>query len=138
MGYSTQFEGILAFAAEPTAAQLGRLNEIFGEDCRDHPEWSAPGLYYIDLELTKDFSGIKWNGAEKTYGMVEFVNLVTRLMREQWPEFRLTGALLAQGEEVGDIWRLVIDDAGIASKQAVAIEGKVVRCPHCEESFIAK
>lgn len=135
MGYSTDFKGSLSFATEPTAAQLARLNEIFGEDCREHPEWAAPGLYYIDLELSKDFGGIKWNDAEKTYYMPECVNLVTRLMRDQWPEFRLVGTLLAQGEEIDDRWRLVLDEAGNATKQVLQPSGKKVKCPHCEESF---
>lgn len=135
MGYTTSFEGELRFASEPTASQLAALSAMLGEDCRDHPEWEAPGLYYIDLELTKDFCGLRWNDAEKTYDMDKLVNVVIRQMRKQWPDFGLTGALMAQGEDVGDIWALRIGDDGFAIKCDVPKAGESVKCPHCGESF---
>jgi hypothetical protein len=107
MGYSTSFKGELRFTSEPTAKQLAALKAICGEDCRDHPEWEgSEGLYYVDLELTDDFSGIRWNGAEKTYGLERIVNVVLAEMRKQWPDFGLTGSLLAQGESLEDRWAL--------------------------------
>jgi hypothetical protein len=137
MGYSTEFKGELRFANEPTAKQLAALQSMFGEDCRDHPEWSdATGLYYVDLELTEDFTGIRWNGAEKTYGLEKIVNVVIREMRKQWPDFALTGTLYAQGEDAEDRWALHVGEDGFASKQALAITGQRVICPHCGGKFI--
>jgi hypothetical protein len=136
MGYSTSFKGELRFTSEPTAKQLAALSAMFGEDCRDHPEWDAKGLYYVDLELNDDFTGIRWNGAEKTYGLEQIVNVVIRQMRKQWPDFGLTGSLLAQGESLEDRWALHIGEDGFASKQAIAITGQRVTCPHCESTFI--
>jgi len=135
MGYSTSFSGELRFATDPTASQLAKLNTMFGEDCRDHPEWDASGLYYIDLELTPDFLGIKWNGAEKTYGMDKCVNVITKEMRKEWPEFAFVGGMLAQGEDIEDRWTLSIGDDGMAFASKLAITGKVVTCPHCEQRF---
>jgi hypothetical protein len=136
MGYSTNFTGQLGFNRELTGPQLARLNEIFGEDCRDHPEWGAKDLYYIDLELTPKFDGVKWNGAEKTYGMHEAVNLVTRLMRASWPEFSFTGSMAAQGEDPEDRWQLYVNDEGIAEKRMVLIVGTRCACPECGHNFI--
>ncbi len=137
MGYSTEFKGELKFTKEPTASQLAKLNSMFGEDCRDHPEWDeSEGLCYIDLELTKDFSAIKWNGAEKTYDLDKLVNVVIIEMRKEWPEFSLTGELLAQGEDIEDRWQLCFDHDGFAHRRDVAIVGRKCRCPHCEEEFI--
>lgn len=135
MGYSTNFTGELKFTADATAPQLAALKAMMGEDCRDHPEWKAPGLYYVDLELTDDFTGIKWNGAEKTYGLEDIVNLVLRVMREKWPAFGLVGALCAQGEDVEDRWALTMGEDGLAHKVKVALTGKIVTCPHCEQRF---
>ena len=123
MGYSTDFRGTLEFTHELTASQLAYLNIILGEDCREHPEWQADinavsdhKLDYIDLELATDFSGIRWNGAEKTYSMTECVNLIIRLMQKRWPDFGLEGKLEAQGEDWDDRWFLVVD-GGTATRE---------------------
>lgn len=63
MGYTTNFKGELKFTKELKASELAKLSSMLGEDCREHPEWDYEGpLYYIDLELLEDFSGIKWDG----------------------------------------------------------------------------
>lgn len=136
MGYTTEFTGELKFTSEATAAQLAALNEMFGEDCRDHPEWGAKDAYYIDPELNDDFTGVRWNGAEKSYEMVECVNVVIRQMRQQWPNFGLSGSMAAQGEDVEDRWALTIGEDGFAHKAKIAVTGKVVVCPHCDERFV--
>lgn len=136
MGYSTDFKGELRFVNEPTASQLVALKNMCGEDCREHPEWGTDGLYYIDLELTDDFTGLRWNGAEKTYDLDKLVNVVIIEMRKRWPDFALTGALAAQGEEVTDRWALVIGETGLAEKRKVAVTGAIVTCPECACRFV--
>ncbi len=136
MGYTTKFKGQLGFAKEPTVQQLGALNAMFGEDFRDHPEWEEPDLYYIDLELTPAFDGVRHNGAEKTYDLEKIVSAVTKVMRKTWPDFSFTGNLLAQGESIEDRWILRIGDDGMAARHKTAVTGKRVVCPRCEEAFI--
>ncbi len=135
MGYSTEFKGQLTFVQPLSAEQRAVLERMFDEDCRDHPEWDAPGLYYIDLRLTSDASGIEWNGAEKTYGLDKIVNVVLRQMRETWPDFALVGTMVAQGEDLEDRWALTIREDGWAHKLPVAPTGQTVTCPHCQGSF---
>lgn len=136
MGYNTKFKGVLGFEQELTAKQLATLNSMLDEDCREHPEWEdSKGLYYVDLELTKDFSGLKHSGAEKTYDLEKIVNVVTKQMRRQWPEFALRGELLAQGEDIEDRWRLVIDNNGWAVRIDCRLNGKKIKCPHCDGEF---
>jgi hypothetical protein len=136
MGYTTKFKGELKFVHEPTVAQLKKLNSMFGEDCREHPEWDAKDLSYIDLKLADDLSGIKWDdGTEKTYHMERLVNVVITEMRKQFPDFALAGKLLAQGEEIEDRWELAIWTDGLAYKRDLPMPGKKVKCPHCRESF---
>jgi hypothetical protein len=140
MGYNTNFTGELKFTTELSAAALLKLQSFFDEDCRDHPEWGAEaaGLTYIDLELTKDGKGIQWNGAEKTYELVEKINLIIGLMKKEFPEFGLSGSMTAQGEDVEDRWHIVFREGreGYCEMQDAVINGRTVECPHCKESFL--
>lgn len=139
MGYTANFKGTLKFTSEPTGPQLAHLNRILGQDIRDLDWVEKQGddyWYHFDLELTPDFDGVRWSGAEKTYGMVEVVNTVLYEMRKKWPDFGLSGRLDAQGEEVGDVWALEVSEGGLARKIEYRLEGREVECPHCEETFI--
>lgn len=139
MGYTTKFTGMLEFASEVTVPQLAVLDTVLGEDRRDHPEWefdSPAGFYFIDLELAEGYSGLRWSGDEKSHGMVQAVNTVLRIMRKTWPEFGLSGRMDAQGEEVGDVWALVVEPGGEARKVEMRLEGRRVECPECEHEFV--
>lgn len=136
MGYTTNFSGQLSFIDKPSSEQITFLASMFDEDCREHPEWNATKLTYIDLEFTEDMMGFQWNGAEKTYYLVEIVNLIITEARKRWPEFGLVGTLMAQGEEIGDLWALAIGDDGFACREEVVMAGKVITCPHCDEKFV--
>jgi len=137
MGYSTEFKGELKFIRELTASQLSEVSKFINEDCRDHPEWENTDNYYVDLELLKDFSGLKWNGAEKTYGMVDIVNMIIVNMSKKCPDFGLVGKLSAQGEDFDDRWSLVVND-GEAKREEVVIVGAKITCPNCEHVFIVE
>lgn len=116
------------------------LETLFDEDFREHPEWKkyvTPHSYfnYIDLEFSNDRCGLVHNGSEKSNDLHETINLVTNIMRDNgFPEFELTGSMLCQGEEIGDIWRLKMID-GVAYQQPIEIEGKYVTCPDCGHQF---
>jgi hypothetical protein len=140
MGYNTDFKGTLKFTSELTAKQIRELQRFCGEDVRDHEEWwidgDDPDLTYICLELTDDYEGLEWDGSEKTYDMVEKINLILQIMREKWPDFGLVGSMEAQGEEMDDRWRLVCPGGlHYAYREDVALTGRIVKCPHCEEQF---
>jgi hypothetical protein len=136
MGYRTEFKGELKFKDEPTREQLAFIAEMCGEDCRKHPEWKAlDDVTYMDIELLPDFSGIRWNGAEKTYSMDKVVEVMVMELRKRWPEFELTGRLFAQGEEADDRWELVIDEDGMPKRVKTPPTGTKVVCPACEHSF---
>lgn len=117
MGYTTKFKGELKFTTKLTPKQLTKIKSFLGEDCRNHPEWNKNNLTYIDLELLDDLSGLKWNGSEKTYDLVEKVNLIIEEMQKEYSQFGLTGKLIAQGEDIEDRWCLKI------------IDGKAIQIP---------
>jgi len=136
MGYSTEFIGELLFTKELKASEIVKIKSFLGRDCRAHPEWNAKHLTYIDLELTDNLSGLKWDGSEKTYDLVEKVNLIIDMMKKDYPDFGLNGSLLAQGEDITDRWMLSIDENGKAVQNKIEIKGKKITCPHCQENFI--
>lgn len=138
MGYSTEFEGILRFTHQLSVPQLAKLQSFFGENPDDHTDWlKTPGdkYSYVQYELTKDFTGLKWDGGEKFYYAVEALNLILLNMRAEWPDFGLEGQLEAQGEEMRDRWLLVIEN-GLAVRKEIKIEGSIYECPHCHEQVI--
>ena len=138
MGYSTEFKGELKFKEEMSASQLAEIKKFLDGESSDHPEWGNPNNYYVDLEFLDDFSGLKWNGAEKTHGMVEVVNMITANMRERlkYSGFGFYGELNAQGEDMDDRWNLVINDLGVAEKREAVIVGDRACCPECGHNFI--
>lgn len=128
MGYNTQFAGELKFTTELNAEQRAKLESMLGQDCRQNPQWwnetGDDNLTDIDLQVSEDGDGLEWDGAEKTYQLVEKVNLVIREMRKTTPEFGLSGSMLAQGEDIGDVWELVIGPSGFAERREFQLEGE--------------
>lgn len=138
MGYDTKFKGELKFKTELSAKALAKLNTMLGEDFRDHPEWGGSGLTHIDLVLTDDFDGLRWDDeTEKTYDLPQKVTQVIKVMREAgFSDFALTGSLAAQGEEAEDRWDLVMDETGTVARQVqVPVPGTKVKCPSCRHEF---
>ncbi len=137
MGYTTEFKGELEFNYELSASELSEVKKFLGEDCRQHPEWEgSKGLSYVDLEFTDDFSGLRWNGAEKTYDMVDIINMITVTMNKKYKHFCFKGKLIASGEEYDDVWELVIKEDGLAEKKELKLVGDCIECPNCECMFI--
>jgi hypothetical protein len=117
MGYSTDFDGELRFNQELKPEQLAYMESLFWESTRDREEWDRfTDKYggYIQFELTRCRTGIKWDGSEKFYDAVGAVNVLTYEMRKISPGFRFVGQMLAQGEDIKDRWILALDNKGIA------------------------
>ena len=137
MGYSTEFKGELIFKDILDAREISFLNKYLGEDRRDFDELKLyNGFDMINLEFNKAFTGIKWDGSEKTYGMCEIINcLLDRLKIHFGKEYIIKGEMKAQGEKYEDRWKVVIKD-GRAIPVDIKKEGDKITCPHCEEDFI--
>lgn len=140
MGYYTKFKGVFKIEPELKATQLAHLKQFLGEDFRDHPDWIKNEYYHnlhysIDLQLTDDFSGLEWDGMEKSQEMVAQVNYIISQMRDICPEFKLSGKFIAQGENIQDSWELIIDETGWAKKLETPPTGTEIICPHCKKIF---
>jgi hypothetical protein len=136
MGYDTTFSGRLDFTCELSKAETLAMAYILEEDALDHPEWGAdPKLRYFNLELTEDKKGIQWDSHEKSYYMVEAVNLLIQVMRNMGVEnFGLTGEFLCQGEDIEDRWKLVMVN-NVATEVKIMTANKIITCKHCGERF---
>lgn len=130
MGYSTDFSGQLLFTKELTVDELTEVSKFLGQDCREHPEWNAVTggrqMTWIDLELTEDNKGLRWDGSEKTYDLTEKVQMIINEMRKKYPDFGLKGELIAQGEDSDDRWLLVCDGDSATLRELTVVEPDVV------------
>lgn len=137
MSYDTKFTGTLFFKEELTMPQLKLLKTFLGEDCRPHPEWqhtSYGNFNFIDLEFTDDYSGLKWNGTEKTYNLHCAINLIlTRMRMTAFPEFELLGKLVGRDDE--DEFEVYIGDDKLAHVRYGINIFKTITCPHCAKEF---
>ncbi len=130
MGYNTKFSGVLQFLPDVPIGAVKLLHDLIGEPGETITP-SGYGAHYIDIVIADDLTGIKWDEeCEKTYGMVETVNYLLDKVREQYPEFGLTGSLLARGEDIEDVWNLVIKD-GKAVEVRVDLSESLSTCPSC-------
>ena len=137
MGYDTQFDGILKFKNELTIPQLTKIRTFLGEDCREHPEWGKTNLTYIDLELSKDYSGLEWDGSEKTYDLKDKINLIITEMKKSFPDFELEGHLLAQGDSIEDRYYISIENGlAIESDESYFYRSCDVNKKYTEEELI--
>lgn len=124
MGYSTDFVGSFDITCEVTDEMIECMYGIFGEDCRKHPEWKVftnEELTWMNFELVGNNTAIAWDGSEKTYHFVEKTNLILDIMKDRFPQFGLSGKIMAYGEIPGDIWAIVIEE-GRAVKKSVTVE----------------
>jgi len=122
MGYDTSFYGILLFTRELRSSEICMLEDLIEDDIDKTVEIDdIEFLSNIDLELTKNYSGIKWSRSEKTRNMVEAINYLIVAMRRKVPDFGLKGGMECKGQETCDVWRIIIGDDGFAEADESAV-----------------
>jgi len=141
MGYTTTFVGALEFTHELKASEIAHLSKILGIDFREAPQnlgrdflTQDLGQYAIDLKFTKDYSGLEWDGHEKSEAMANQVEFVIAYMRDTFSDFGLKGQMKAQGEDVDDTWVLHMENGKVITTPIPHI-GEKIQCPHCGEYF---
>lgn len=115
MGYNTDFAGCLHFDYEVKEGDLIILESLLDKSFTFKNKAGEEEEGWVDLELSQLKDGLGWNGAGKTYYMVESLNFVSEEMRKHNPNFKLAGELLAQGEDIYDRWRVRMVD-GVATR----------------------
>lgn len=129
MGYTTSFDGRLTFSRPLTVPEF---NELKGYSIFDRPTQDGEPDTYCQWEPTKDGLGLEWDGGEKFYCYVEWLEYLI----ENWFKPRsitLNGVLRYQGEEIGDVGRIEVEDNQV-KKVELEPDG-IVECPSCGERF---
>lgn len=111
MGYTTEFEGRFNMDKLPPAEVIVRLRELEGIDGREDSDPDMPGGYN-QWNLTKDCQGIEWDGSEKFYDYVEWLQyLIDKVLAPAG--VTLSGTIAYSGEDVKDAGILTIQDGKV-------------------------
>lgn len=110
MGYSTNFKGQIKIDP-PASAELIRDVNAFCEKrhgdsinvYKDHPG------FYCNWKVSEDGTSILWNGSEKSYDMDTWLPILIEKFFVQNNHI-LNGTVIAQGEDVGDTWTILVKD----------------------------
>lgn len=104
MGYSTSFDGQFAITPTLTLADFNLLKDIGRHDIRSK-DFPVPSEHYPGLlcqwEPTRDGNGLKWNGGEKFYDYVEWLEwLIANVFLPRG--YSLSGQVRYSGEDFND------------------------------------
>lgn len=110
MGYTTDFDGEFRLSRPLTVAEYRQLHELsntrHGGDTRHDPKF--PG-FYCQWVTNEDATAILWDGGEKFYEYVDWMNYIIDNYLSKWG-VTLSGKIHYQGEATGDHGNLVIKD----------------------------
>src|SRR5688572_18424182 len=109
MGYTTEFEGRFDLDRLPPAEVIVRLRELEGIDGREMGDATAPKSGYCQWQLTKDCRGIEWDGGEKFYDYVPWLQyLIDKVLEPH--SLTLSGTVNYSGESAEDNGVLTVED----------------------------
>jgi hypothetical protein len=106
MGYSTDFFGNFQLSEQLTDSQVQILRQ-FSE--QRHDGLIGMSQVWCDWVPTQDGKGICWNGSEKTYDSVSWLNYVSETFLKKWGIIA-SGVVRYQGEDDHDCGVIVAKD----------------------------
>lgn len=120
MGYQTDFEGRINLSRELTDSEARVIRDFAEERHGGNIGGYTTRVqgYWCNWEPTKDLTGIEWNGAEKFYDADEWMALIVEDFIAPWG-IVANGVINAQGEEGGDVWRIVVRDNVVTRENAM-------------------
>jgi len=123
MGYTTDFEGSFTFTTPPPAETLLLLIDLY--DAQVMP----PGLPmpvpagYNQWQLTQGRRGLEWDGGEKFYHYVEWLQyLLDHVLAPV--DVSLTGCVQYQGESIGDTGTLTVEEGRVVKRKAALVNNE--------------
>lgn len=113
MGYTTKFSGKIHITPPLSEEEMGVLAEHYSEDSWPFsPE--RPQRSYCQWVPSDYGAGIQWDGGEKFYDSMQWMEY---LIGQFFGHSHLcNGEILAQGEEMGDVWKLVVVNNEVSRK----------------------
>lgn len=120
MGYTTEFTGHLVLSALPPAEVIVALRNLEGDDGSKRTD-GAP-TSYCHWQLTRDCMGIEWDGGEKFYDYVEWLQfIVDKILAPAG--LTLSGQLEFDGEDSKDNGTIsVVDGKVVREENSVVIK----------------
>jgi len=121
MGYQTDLFGEFRTSRPLTVAEKKTLEDFAEERHGGNTEADKdkPGLY-CQWVPNPDGDAIEWDGGEKFYNYIEWIEYLIKHFFEPWG-VKLNGEVDWEGEESGDLGKIVIKDNVVQIK-----EGRVV------------
>jgi len=87
-------------------------------DC-NRPPSTQPGLWCQWIPYEGDTSEIVWDGGEKFYNYVEWIEYIIENMLKPWG-YTLNGEVSWEGDERGDLGKIIVD-----GNKVEVLEGKI-------------
>lgn len=103
---------------------VGAADECGQDRTRDIVEYNRPpagqpGLW-CNWVIGEDGNSLEWNGGEKFYSYVEWLNYLVQHFLTPWG-YRLDGTISWQGEESTDIGKIVVKNNKVSTKRAKVV-----------------
>lgn len=96
MGYTTNFKGAFKLTPALTLEQKNEIEKLYDSYESDHPN------SYCQWEVSEDGTELEWDGGEKFYKYIEWLNYINEEKLKKWNVI-LEGKVKWQGEEIGDV-----------------------------------
>lgn len=129
MGYTTDFDGRLELNKPLTVPDSNKLQEWSEER---HEESEGFPSYYCQWVPSKDGLGIEWDGGEKFYEYIKWLEYIIEHFLVP-KGYVLNGVIRYQGEEIGDVGRIEVTDNTVKDIKLDATG--VIECPNCGHKF---
>lgn len=118
MGYTTEFDGKFKFSKELTMSQYKTLKDFaeqrHGDNLKEHEECPS---FYCQWVPTDDGKYLEWDGNEKFYSYIEWLEILIEKFFNPW-KIKLNGEVTWEGEESGDLGKIVVKNNVVTAKQA--------------------
>jgi hypothetical protein len=113
MGYTTDFTGSFRLD-KPLNVKQYNLLKAFAE--RDHREESGVPGYYCQWVPTEDGDGIEWDGGEKFYEYIAWLEYLIGKFLVPWG-YTLNGTVEWIGEDRSDVGMITVVDNVVSVKR---------------------
>ena len=120
MGYTTEFQGHFDITPQPTGEILQDLNNLAKERHNNYEDEDMPSLY-CQWVSTKDGKGLKWDGGEKFYGYVKWLQYIIDQILEP-NAYKLNRKVQYRGEDFSDVGEIMVVNNEISVKKIFSDE----------------
>jgi len=123
MGYTTSFEGKFKLSKIPSGPVIAELLALTGEKGTKASK-ALPPDSYCQWELTRDCLHIQWDGGEKFYNYIEWLQfIITHVLKPDGVS--ISGEVKFDGEEFGDQGILKIKCGKVVSEKLQLVSDDV-------------